>query len=66
MGRMPEWYPYVRAARVLGCHPWELFDQSPAWVQWALGSEDVEKRAERIMREHQQRSSEARQGWEQQ
>jgi hypothetical protein len=62
---MPDWYPYIKAARVLGVRPWELFDQSPAWISWALGVEGVEKRADSTRQQNAEKSQQARSQWEQ-
>jgi len=61
---MPAWYPYLKAAKYLGCRPWELFDQPACWVQWSLGADDVEQRAREKVTEVRQRSQDARQKWE--
>lgn len=52
MGHMPEWYPYMRAARSLGCRPWELIDQPLCWVAWAIGAEQAENRANEQLDKH--------------
>jgi hypothetical protein len=46
MGRCPEWYPILRAARYLGVAPWELSVQPMIWMQWALTAERAENDAE--------------------
>jgi len=60
---MPDWYPLIKAARVLGCKPWELMDQPPAWVSWANGVDGAERRAENTLRDHHERSQAARNQW---
>ena len=42
---MPDWYPILRAARYLGVPPWELLEQSSAWMQWAITAEGAENEA---------------------
>jgi hypothetical protein len=63
MGHMPDWYPLIKAGKILGCKPWELLDQSPAWVTWALGAEGAELRAEHQVRNAQKSSQQAFQQW---
>jgi len=62
---MPDYYPLIKAARYLGCKPWELMDQPPAWVSWAIGVEGAESRAEEMASKNKQASQTARQQWEQ-
>lgn len=42
MGYLPDWYPLLRAAKYLGCPPWELYEQSIVWQAWALMAERAE------------------------
>lgn len=49
MGRMPEWYPLVRAARYLGVAPWELLEQPSAWMDFALIAESAENEAQAMV-----------------
>jgi hypothetical protein len=36
MGKVPEFYLHIKAARYLGCNPWDLLDQPLVWRDWAL------------------------------
>jgi hypothetical protein len=47
MGSVPRWYALLRAAKYLGCAPWELAGQEPLWLNLALAAEGVETRVER-------------------
>lgn len=46
MGRCPDWYRLVRAARYLGVAPWELAGQPSVWMEWALCAEAAEAAAQ--------------------
>lgn len=48
---MPDWYPLVRAARLLGVAPWELARQPTCWLRWALDAEVAESAAEEMRRQ---------------
>lgn len=45
MGYCPDWYVTMRAARYIGCNPWELIDQPRCWTEWALAAETAETEA---------------------
>ncbi len=36
MGECPDWYLLFKAARYLGVAPWELENQHPLWLEWAV------------------------------
>lgn len=61
---MPDWYPYIKAAKYLGCRPWELFDQHPAWIAWAIGGDGAEQRAREAAQRHHDASQRARNQWQ--
>jgi hypothetical protein len=46
MGEVPEWYAVLRAAKYIGCPPWELAAQPEIWRQWALAAEGIEAAAQ--------------------
>lgn len=46
MGEIPEWYLLLRAAKYLGCAPWELAAQPDIWRQWAVAAESAEGHAQ--------------------
>ncbi len=52
VGRVPEWYMLVRAAKYLGVAPWEMLDRPTYWMEWALMGEAAENEAEKIRSEH--------------
>lgn len=45
---MPDWYPLLRAARLMHIAPWELARQPTCWINWALTAELAECEGERI------------------
>lgn len=45
MGAVPDWYPLVAAARYLRVPPWDLFEASTAWRDYALAAMRAEARA---------------------
>lgn len=47
MGSVPDWYLLIRAGRYLKVPAWELMDQHPAWIHWAVASENAESIAEK-------------------
>jgi hypothetical protein len=50
MGYMGDWYPVLRAAKYLGVAPWDLLEQNPLWVQWALDAETAENKTQENQR----------------
>jgi hypothetical protein len=47
----------IRAARYMGCPPWELATQSVYWMNLALATEEAETRARNIIRRNAQRKA---------
>jgi hypothetical protein len=45
----PEEYLLFKAARYIGCTPWELAKQPIVWMEWALLFESAQNRAHEIM-----------------
>ena len=54
---MPDWYPLMKAAKLMGVAPWELEEQHPAWKSWALSLAEAENVAERELNKQAQRRS---------
>jgi hypothetical protein len=52
---VPTWYALLRAAKYLGCPPWELAAQPPLWMNLALAAEGAEGRAQEQRSKHRQR-----------
>lgn len=46
MGELPEWYISLRAAKYLGCKPWELIEQPVIWQEYALAAVRAEGTAQ--------------------
>ena len=42
MGDCPAWYDLIRAAKYLGCNPWDLLTVHPAWTRWSREAEGAE------------------------
>lgn len=55
MGRFPEWYLLLRAARYMGVPPWELARMPAAWRNYALAAENAEISAQNEAMEAAQR-----------
>jgi hypothetical protein len=55
MGGVPRWYALLRAAKYLGCAPWELANEQPMWMNLALAAEGAEARAQEERAKHQKR-----------
>jgi hypothetical protein len=53
MGKLPDWYALMRAARYLGVPPWQLQEQPAAWLTWALTSEAAEMEARKLAQDGQ-------------
>lgn len=60
MGYCPSWYETIRAAKYLGCNPWDLLDQPKCWTQWALAAEGAEAEARQAAENRQARRAKAR------
>lgn len=53
MGRCPDWYPLLQAARYLGVAPWELAERPSVWRDWALMAMEAENYAAEERARHQ-------------
>ena len=49
LGDVPDEYRLFRAARLLNVPPWELAQQSPVWMEWALLFESAEAKAQELL-----------------
>jgi hypothetical protein len=55
VGFPPYWYRVIRAAKYLGCPPWELSHQPITWLQYAEASMSAEAAAEEAAQKRMER-----------
>jgi hypothetical protein len=46
LGKCPDWYITITAAKYLGVAPWDLIKQPYHWTDWAIESQQAEAKAE--------------------
>lgn len=61
-GSLPEPAVLILIGRWLGCPPWELENQGPAWLAWALLVMDLLEEVSPILRERERIQAEAAAG----
>ena len=61
MGKAPDWYILIRAARYLQVPPWELMKRPPAWIHWATMSESAETKSQKTLQDREIRKTRAMQ-----